>query len=150
MRFEPKDPAFDVRVRDSFARQAFMATLGATIVRLEPGLVEIALAHRPELTQQHGFVHAGAIAAVADSACGYAAFSLMPPDAGVLAVEFKINMMAPARGTRFIARGRVLRPGRTLTTCLAEVVDVTEDEERPVATMLSTIMAVYGRDDVRS
>lgn len=145
----PQDPGFEARVRASFARQPFMATLGATMQRVEPGLVEIAFAHRPELTQQHGFLHAGVLASVTDSACGYAAATLMPPDAGVLAVEFKINLMAPARGERFLARGRVLRAGRTLTTCLGEVLEGDGEARRVVATMLGTIMTVHGRDDVR-
>lgn len=150
MVFEPRNPAYEAHVRESFGRQAFMATLGARLLRIEPGEVEIEFAHRAELTQQHGFLHAGAVAAVLDSACGYAAFTLMPPEAGVLAVEFKINLLAPAKGARFVARGRVIRPGRTLTVCSGEVLDVSGEEAQPIATMLSTIMAVYGREDVRA
>ena len=148
MSFEVRDPDYEARVRESFGRQAFMATLGARLARVEPGLVDIALDHRRDLTQQHGFLHAGTLAAVADSACGYAAFTLMPADVGVLAVEFKINLLSPARGSRFVARARVIRPGRTLTTCVADVLDVSGDEERLVATMLSTIMAVHDRPEV--
>src|SRR5215510_8281625 len=115
LNFAAVNPDFENRVRKSFARQAFMSTLGATLTRVEPGAVEIRLPIRPEVSQQHGFVHAGAVAAIGDSACGYAALSLMPADTGVLAVEYKINLMAPAVGEVLIARGRVLRAGRTLS-----------------------------------
>jgi uncharacterized protein (TIGR00369 family) len=141
MAFPPGNPAFEAVVRDSFDRQRLMHTLGARLQRVAPGEVDIALAHDPALTQQNGYVHAGALASIADSACGYAAFSLAPPDTDVLAVEFKINLMAPARAPRFLARGRVLRPGRTLTVCQAEVVGVADDgTEELVATSLSTII----------
>ena len=147
--FEAQDPAFEERVRGSFARQPFMATLGARLTRVEPGAVDILLPYRPDLTQQHGFVHAGAVTSVVDSACGYAAFTLMPADAGVLSVEFKINLVAPARGDELIARGRVERPGRTLSTCRGEVMARTDGEEKLVAVMLATMMTVRGRDEVR-
>ena len=145
----PADPDFESRVRASFARQEFMATLGATLERVEPGAIEIHLPVRASLSQQHGFVHAGAVAAVADSACGYAAFSLMPADAGVLAIEFKINLLAPAAGELVIARGRVIRAGRTLTVCQADVVAVANGEERNVAILTSTNMTVRDRPEVR-
>ena len=103
------DAEIEQRVRASFARQAFMATIGATLHHVEPGAVEIRMPVRADLTQQHGFVHAGVVASIADSACGYAAFSLMPPDAGVLTVEYKVNLLAAARGDALIARGRVIR-----------------------------------------
>jgi uncharacterized protein (TIGR00369 family) len=138
--FAPGNPAFEAVVRDSFDRQRLMHTLGARLQRVAPGEVDIALAHDPALTQQNGFLHAGALASIADSACGYAAFSLAPPDTDVLAVEFKINLMAPARAARFVARGRVLRPGRTLTVCQAEVVGIDDGAEALVATSLSTII----------
>ncbi|HVF38938.1 MAG TPA: PaaI family thioesterase [Gemmatimonadaceae bacterium] len=143
------DPDFETRVRASFARQAFMTTLGATLERVEPGVVDIRLPVHTGITQQHGFVHAGAVAAIADSACGYAAFTLMPADAGVLAVEFKINLMAPAAGDYLIARARVLRAGRTLSVCQADVAAVTASNERVVALMTGTIMTVRDRDAVR-
>lgn len=117
----PRDPDFRAVVAASFARQALMATLGARLERVDPGEVDIALDHRADLTQQNGFLHAGTVASIADSACGYAALSLCPPGTDVLAVEFKINLMEPARGPRLVACGRVLRAGRTLTTCFAEV-----------------------------
>lgn len=146
--FTPSDPDFEARVRASFDRQAFMATIGATLSRVEPGEIEIRLPIRPNLTQQHGFVHAGAVASIADSACGYAAASLMPADTGVLAVEFKINLMAPAAGEQLIARGRVIRAGRTLSVCQADVVAVSEGVEKPVAILTATIMTVRDRPEV--
>src|SRR5512140_2008257 len=122
--FTPLDPDFKKRVRVSFELQQFMKTLGATLEAVEAGYVEIHLPINPAVTQQHGFVHAGAVASIADSACGYAAFTLMPADAGVLAVEFKINLMSPAKGARLVARGRVVRAGRTLSVCQADVVAI--------------------------
>jgi uncharacterized protein (TIGR00369 family) len=136
---EPRDPNFRVRVKTSFARQAFMATLGASLELVEPGEVHIELPFSPQLSQQHGYLHAGATAAIADSANGYAALTLAPADAEVLAVEFKINLMAPASAPRFRARGRVVRPGRRLSVCLAEVVALNGPDQEIVATMLSTI-----------
>jgi uncharacterized protein (TIGR00369 family) len=139
----------EARVRSSFDRQPFMATLGASLARVEAGAVDIRLPMRADLTQQHGFLHASAVAAIADSACGYAAFSLMPPDTGVLSIEYKINLMAPARGDEFLARGRVVRAGRTITVCEAEVVAITAGAELPVALLISTVMTVRDRPDVR-
>lgn len=144
MPLEPDDDA-GARVRRSFERQQFMATLGATLEHVEPGAVDIALPFSDRLTQQHGFVHAGALATIADSACGYAALSVMPADAAVLSVEFKINMLSPAGGPRFVARGRVLRPGRTIVVCRADVVSVDGGEEKLVASMQGTMMVVRGR-----
>jgi uncharacterized protein (TIGR00369 family) len=142
----PRDPDFERRVRESFVRQRFMATLGATLDVVRAGEVHIGFTHRDELTQQHGYLHAGVLASVADSACGYAALSLMEPGAGVLSIEFKINMLAPATGTRFVAIGRVVRAGRTITVCTAEV--RSEDAASPVAMMQATMMAVRGREEV--
>jgi len=131
-------PDFRTRVQASFSRQAFMTTLGASLQLMEPGEVHIQLLFSKHLAQQHGYMHAGAIAAVADSANGYAALTLAPADAEVLAVEFKINLMAPASAPRFLARGRVLRAGRRLSVCLAEVAAV-NGPDQVIATMLSTI-----------
>ena len=139
MAWQVKDPAFAERVRTSFARQEFMATLGARLGRVEPGEVDIELPVRDALTQQHGFVHAGALASVLDSAAGYAAFTLMPKGAAVLSIEFKINLLEPARADGFLARARVLRPGRTLSICQADVVG-TDADARLIATMTSTII----------
>jgi len=138
--WKPKDPAYEARVRESFRRQAHMATLGATIAFVAPGEVHLALPFAPQFCQQNGFLHAGAIASVADSANGYAAFTLAPPETDVLAVEFKINLVAPAQGEGFLACGRVLRPGRTLTVCQADVYTTGTTERVLVATMLSTII----------
>jgi uncharacterized protein (TIGR00369 family) len=137
--FEPLDPDFRKRVETSFSRQGLMATLGASLRLVEPGEVHIELPFSAHLSQQHGYLHAGATAAIADSSNGYAALTLAPVDAEVLAVEFKINLMAPASAPRFVARGRVLRPGRRLTVCLAEVVAIRGNDEEVIATMLSTI-----------
>ena len=139
MRPEPQDPEFRARVKASFSRQAFIATVGASLELIEPGEVHIALPFATYLSQQHGYLHAGATTAIADSANGYAALTLAPPDADVLAVEFKINLMAPASAPRFLARGRVLRPGRRLSVCLAEVVALNGADREVIATMLSTI-----------
>jgi uncharacterized protein (TIGR00369 family) len=148
MRFQPQDPNFQNRVRASFARQRVMQTLGIEIARLEPGEIELTMPHDPAYTQQHGFMHAGIVAAALDSACGYAAFSLMPAEAAVLTVEFKTNLLAPAKGERFLFRGRVIKPGRTLTVCEAQAVALAGDEERLVATMTGTLMALFDRQGI--
>jgi len=140
---------FEARVRASFARQRVMETIGAALTRVEAGAVEIALPYRADLTQQHGFVHAGIVATILDSACGYAAFSLMPADAAVLTVEYKINLLRPAQGDRLVARGRVVRAGKTLTVCTGDVVARTGGQENVVATMLATVMAIPQRDDLK-
>jgi uncharacterized protein (TIGR00369 family) len=119
-----------------------METIGATLSRVEPGEVEIGLPYRADLTQQDGYLHAGIVTTIVDSACGYAAFTLMPADAAVLSVEFKLNLLSPARGERFVARARVLKPGRTLTVCAGDVFAVTGAGEKLVATMLATMMAL--------
>ena len=128
------------RVRASFARQEFMVHLGARLAAVGPGTCAIACEPRAELSQQHGFVHAGVLAAIADSAAGYAALSLTPPGSEVLTVEFKLNLLAPARGDLLIARGAVLRPGRTLTVCEAAVVAIEDGEETQCAAALVTMM----------
>ena len=139
---------FEQAVRDSFAAQRAMATLGARLTRVDAGEVEIRLPFRSDLTQQHGFLHAGVVAAALDSACGFAAFSLMPAGAGVLSVEFKTNLLAPARGEELIARGRVVRAGRTITVCQADAWMLAGGAEVPVATMLATMMTIRNRGDV--
>jgi uncharacterized protein (TIGR00369 family) len=144
----PPDPAFAERVRRSFARQRLMTTLGATLARVAPGEVEIALPFREELTQQHGFLHAGAVTSAVDSACGYAALTLMPAGAAVLTVEFKVNLLAPAAGERFLARGRVVRAGRTLSVCTGEVTAFRGAEEKTVALMTATVMTVQERAEL--
>jgi uncharacterized protein (TIGR00369 family) len=138
----PQDPHFETRVRDSFARQTVMATLGATLSRVASGEVDLTLPFRAEFAQQHGFLHAGILATILDSACGYAAFSQMPEGTAVLSIEFKINLLAPAAGERFVARGRVLRSGRTITVCQADGFAITEGKEKLIATMVGTMMCV--------
>ena len=116
-----RDPDFEARVRSSFAAQQFMSTLGARLDRVEPGEVAISLSFRDELTQQNGFLHAGVGASVVDSACGYAALTVMEPGRDVLSVEFKVNMLAPAKGSAFTATGRVVRSGRNLVVGSGEL-----------------------------
>lgn len=144
----PKDPAFQARIQASFDKQGLMSTLGASILHIAPGAVDIALSASPSVSQQHGFVHAGAVAAIADTAAGYAALSLMPPGAGVLTTEFKINLVAPAAGERIVARGRVVKAGRTLTLAQTEVFSETAGEERLAAFLTATLMTIEGRDGV--
>ena len=145
---QAQDPNFRDRVRASFARQRVMATLGIEMVHLDAGEVHLAMPPNPDYTQQHGFVHAGIITTALDSACGYAAFTLMPLDAAVLTVEFKTSLLAPAKGDRFLFRARVIKPGRTLTFCEAQALALEGSKEKLVATMTGTLMAVTGRQDV--
>ncbi len=145
--FVPQDPAFATRVRTSFARQGAMAHLGAELTRVQPGHVEISLPFREQVSQQHDFFHGGITATIADSAGGYAAYSLMPADASVLTVEYKINLLAPARGERLVARGRVKRPGRTLTVTEVDVFAVRDGVETLCATMLQTLMCLPDTPD---
>ena len=147
--FTPKVANFEERVRASFDRQPFMQTIGASLARVVPGEAEIVMAVTPRLGQQHGFVHAGVVSALADTACGYAAFSLMPASAGVLTIEFKVTLAAPAAGERLVAVGRVVKPVRTLTVTQGEVFAETGSERRLVALLTATLMAVEGREDVR-
>jgi uncharacterized protein (TIGR00369 family) len=146
----PKDPDYEARVRASFAAQGLMVTLGASLVRISPGHVEITLPTSAAISQQHGFVHAGALASIADSAAGYAALTLMPPGAGVLTAEFKINLMAPGIGERMTARGRVIKAGRTLTLAQTDVFALHEGREKQIALLTATLMAVEGREGVSS
>lgn len=143
---QPTNPAFADEVRQSFAKQKIMGLIGGTLTRVEPGVVEITLPYRADLTQQDGFVHAGIVTTIADSACGYAAYSLMPPESDVLAVEFKVNLLRPAKGEMFVARAEVLKPGKTLTVVRADVVAISgADEQQLVATMLGTMMRLPRR-----
>jgi uncharacterized protein (TIGR00369 family) len=129
-------------VKESFSRQGFMSTIGATITGVEDGRVEVTLPFTPTLTQQNGFVHAGAITSIMDSACGYAAKSVSPADYDVLSVEFKVNLLAPAKGESFIARATVKRAGKTLTVCTADAFAIQGGEEKMVATMLATMINI--------
>jgi uncharacterized protein (TIGR00369 family) len=145
---EASDPHYAERIRGSFARQAAMALLGARLSRIEPGLVEIELPHRADLTQQHGFVHGGIVGAIADSAGGYAGYTLFPAGSTVMTVEYKINFLAPAQGEKLIATGRVVRSGRTLTVCELTVDGVDADGERhPCAHGTQTLICLQGRAD---
>jgi uncharacterized protein (TIGR00369 family) len=146
-RFQPRDAAFESRVRDSFARQALMRTIGAELARIEPGRVEIALPFRADLTQQHGYLHAGITSTIADSAGGYAGFSLFPAESSVLTVEFKINLLAPAAGERFVAIGEVVRPGRTLTICRLEVTALKGEQRTLIAIGQQTLICLEGQPD---
>ena len=139
----PVDPQFARRCRDSFGRQKAMALIGATLTVVEAGHVEVALPWRDDLTQQKGFVHGGIIGMIADTACGYAAFSLMPADASLVTVEYKINILAPARGA-LVARGEVVRPGRTLTVTRGEVY---AEDGKHIASMQQTLMMLAGTPD---
>jgi uncharacterized protein (TIGR00369 family) len=141
----PQDPDFEHRVRASFASQPAMALIGARLARVAPGEVDIELPFRDDLTQQNGFIHAGILSAVMDSACGYAAFTLMPADAGVLSIEFKVNLLAPAIGERIAARARVVRAGRTISVCTGDAFAVRDGQERHVATMTGTMMTIINR-----
>jgi uncharacterized protein (TIGR00369 family) len=153
-RYQPADPNFADRIRESFARQGFMTVLGAAITRIEPGLVEIDVPFRPDLTQQHGYFHAGVTSAIADSAGGYAGYTLFPTGSSVLTVEFKINLVAPAQGERLRARGQVVKSGRTLTVCALEVFALNgagqgagTAKRTLCASGLQTLICLHGRPD---
>jgi uncharacterized protein (TIGR00369 family) len=146
-RFAAVDAEFDRRVRESFARQGLMKHLGAELGELRPGHAEIQVPFRLELTQQHDYFHAGVSGAVADSACGYAAYTLMPANSSVLTVEYKMNLLAPADGEKLMARARVLRSGKTLKICAADVYVQKNGAEIHCATMLATIMCLPGKSD---
>jgi uncharacterized protein (TIGR00369 family) len=145
--FQPADPDFAARVRDSFGRQPFMEHLGARLTALAPGFCEITVDYRKALTQQHGFIHGGVLASIADSAAGYAAFSLMPADASILTVEYKLNLLRPGQGEAIIARARVLKPGRTLTVVQADVFARRAGGEDQVVSSLQTLMCLMGKGD---
>lgn len=147
--FEPRDPDYIQRVHASFNRQAAMRTLGARLAAVRPGQVEITLPWAEPLTQQHGFLHAGMVSTALDSACGYAGFSLMPVEAAVLTIEFKINLLAPAKGEHFRMVGSVIKPGRTVTVCEGHAYAIDGGQEKLIATMGCTLMAVFGRDNIQ-
>jgi uncharacterized protein (TIGR00369 family) len=144
-RFEPKNPDYRAVATATFDRQQAMRTLGISIARLEPGEVDLAMPYSAAWTQQNGFVHAGIITAGLDNACGIAAFTLMPADSDILTVEFKTNLLAPARGDRFVFRARVVKPGRTLTVCEAQAFAEQDGAEHLIATMTGTLMALPRR-----
>ena len=139
-----RDPAFEARVRESFGRQRLMESIGARLRRVGPGEVEIEAPVREDLSQQHGYLHAGVVTALLDSACGYSALSVSPPGTEVLSVEFKVNFLAPASGAAVVARGRVMRAGRSITVCAGDAVVTDGNRETTVATMLATMLIVDG------
>src|SRR5882724_8415720 len=145
-RFEPKNPDYREIATDTFDRQRAMRTLGISIARLEPGEVDLAMPYSPDFTQQNGFVHAGIITAGLDSACGIAAFTLMPDGSDILTVEFKTNLLAPARGERFMFCATVVKPGRTLTVCEGRAYALHDGVETLIATMTATMMALPRRE----
>ncbi len=145
--FKAADTGYEARVRDSFSRQKFMATIGAELLSVEPGEVEILVPHREELCQQHGLFHGGVIGTIADNACGYAAYSLMQPQNSVLTVEYKLNIMSPAKGEALIARAHVVRPGRRVSVCQADIYVVRLDEEKLCATALGTFITLENTSD---
>ncbi|WP_417671487.1 PaaI family thioesterase [Roseibium sp.] len=147
MLLEPRDPNWESRVRASYARQPFMEHLGAVLTHVAPGAIDIEMDLKPELTQQHGFFHAGSTSSIADSAAGYAALTLFPAGSGVLTTEFKVNLLNPARAPRMVARGRVIKPGRTLTICRADVYGLEEAGQTHVLTGLFTMMCLEGMED---
>jgi uncharacterized protein (TIGR00369 family) len=147
--FAPADPGYERRVRESFGRQGAMAFLGAELVAIEPGFVAIALDFRPQLAQQHGFFHAGIVSTIADTAGGYAAFTLFAPEAAVLTVEFKVNLLAAADGERVVAEGRVIRSGRTLTVTQLDAFVEKAGRRTHCATGVQTLMSVVGRAGVK-
>jgi uncharacterized protein (TIGR00369 family) len=144
------DGDYEERVRSSFARQRAMETIGAELTLVTPGIIELEMAARPDLTQQHGYLHAGIISAALDAACGYAAYSLMPSDAAVLTIEFKVNLLSPGTGERFLFRGSVTKPGRTIMVADGQAYAFDQDgNAKQVATMTSTLMVVSGRSDLQ-
>lgn len=138
--FQIQDADFERRVRESFSRQHVMSLIGASLRRVEPGVVDIVLPYRNDLTQQDGYIHAGILTTVADSACGYAAYTLMPAGSEVLSVEFKVNLLRPAAGEVFVAEARVLKAGKTLTVTRGDVHGVMGGETKLIATMLATMI----------
>jgi uncharacterized protein (TIGR00369 family) len=148
-RFEPQDAGFAERVRASFAKQGAMHTIGATLGDIAPGRVIVELSWQQGLTQQHGFLHAGIVATALDSACGYAASTLMPADAGVLTIEYKINLLAPAQGERFRMEGTVVKPGRTISVTEGRAYALHQGREKLIATMGATLMTITGRAGIQ-
>ena len=143
MTYSPSNPSFAEEIKQSFAKQTIMSLIGAELSRVEPGIVEIRLPYRADLAQQHGYLHAGIVTTIADSACGYAAYSLMPPKSEILSVEFKVNLLRPAKGEVFLAAAEVVKSGKTLTVVRADVFGLDQSGRRElVATMLGTMMCL--------
>ena len=144
--FNSPNPNYEKQIKTGFAQQTVMKTVGAQLKRIAPGQVEIELDFREDLTQQHGYLHAGIVTIIADSACGFAAYSLMPENPGVLTVEYKVNFISPARGEKFIATVRVIKPGRTLTVCVGEVLAIGGEAKQTIAVIQATMMRLAGED----
>jgi uncharacterized protein (TIGR00369 family) len=147
--FPPRNPAFEALVRETVARQQVLTTLGAELTSVEAGATEIRFPFRQEMTQQHGFLHAGIVTTVVDTACGAAALSLMPEQSGVLTIEYKVNFLAPAAGDYFVARGRVIRPGRNVMVCTGEVIAFQGEQETTIAIIQTTMMIVRDRPTIQ-
>src|ERR1044072_5847914 len=142
MMHQPRNPSFAEEIRQSFSKQTIMSLIGAELSRVEPGVIEITLPYRADLAQHHGFLHAGVVTTIADSACGYAAYSLMPPKSEVLSVEFKVNLLRPAKGEVFLAAAEVIKSGKTLTVARADVFGIEEGRRELIATMLGTMIGL--------
>ena len=149
MTFHAQDPDYARRVESSFSRQGIMAHLGASLRQVTPGFCEIEVSYMPELSQQHGYFHGGVVGTIADSAAGYAGYSLMPSDSSVLTVEYKLNLLSPADGERLIARGQVVKPGRTLVIARADVSVVNDQQEKLCATLLQTLLCMVDTPDTK-
>ena len=139
---KPRNPTFAEEIAQSFKQQTIMALIGAELTRVEPGIIEITLPYRADLAQQHGYLHAGIVTTIADSACGYAAYSLMPPNSEVLSVEFKVNLLRTAKGETFLAVAEVIKSGKTLTVVRADVFGIDRDRRDLIATMLGTMICL--------
>lgn len=146
--FQPRDKNYKQKVERSFDKQKAMKSLGITLEKVQAGRVELRMPYMAEYTQQHGFVHAGILSTAMDSGCGYAAFSLMPEDATVLSIEFKINLLSPAKGDYFIITGEVIKAGRNITVCQSEAFSINGNKKKLVAQMTGTMMTVIGREGV--
>ena len=145
--FTAVDPLYEHRVRESFARQGAMKLIDARLTRVEPGMVDVTLAYRPDLSQQHGYLHAGILSTIVDTAGGYAGYTLFPADSSVLTVEYKLNLLAPAEGEIFVAEGRVVKPGRTLCIVQGEVYASSGERRTLCALMQQTLIVMNGRPD---
>jgi len=150
LQFEPNDPGYKEKVIESFNRQEVMKTVNASIVSVGPGEIELQFPYQSKLTQQHGFIHAGIVSTVLDSACGYAAFSLMPKNAAVLTIEFKLNLLSPAKGEHFRAVGSVKKAGKNITVTEGQLFSETDGQQKLTAIMIGTIMSVYDREGIEN
>jgi len=146
-RFRPQAMDFEQQVHSTFSKASLLSLIGAKLVKINPGEIEVSLPYRKDLTQQNGFLHAGIVTSIADTACGLAAISLMSADASGLSVEFKVNLLSPAKGERFIARGKVIKPGRTIFFCSGDVFSINGEEQKLVATMTATMIKSQVRSE---